>query len=256
LLGLIFISIINYTVFPWIIYGTLKTGIETDSQRVDFSKEILSKNVSSLNYGISIPEIKASNTTNSYMKISDSLQLKLFLITTAWASVIASTSVSLTGFIDSLVMQEVTKQGATYGMQRVFGPIGYMIGSFLSGVFCDLYEPGNPYISKYTAVFYVFLPVMIGLFVAAYFHKKAKIKRENKKKESILKTLVKVCQKFEIIVFLLTILLIGNCYYLVNGYLLVFLEEMKATKTAMGLTVATSSLSEILIFPLSSKLQN
>ena len=76
------------------------------------------------------------------------------------------------GMIDQIVMQRVSDYEieTSYGIQRLFAPIGYTVGTFLTGAMVDLYN-SNPFLSKYTAIFFCGTFFGVIIIISVYFIK-------------------------------------------------------------------------------------
>lgn len=94
---------------------------------------------------------------------------KLFYVMLLMLSLTAVFGIANLGFIDSAAMRLVQRHQneTTFGYQRVFGPIGLALFSFLAGFLSDQYQIEG--VSKYSAAFVLYLPCCSILFVAVIF---------------------------------------------------------------------------------------
>lgn len=144
---------------------------------------------------------------------------------------------------------------ASYGMQRIFAPMGYAVTSFLSGIAIDLYSK-HPFITKYNVVFYFSFPFGVFFFVSAtLLPTPAKAEEEKQKKRLLRSEVLELMKNVEFTFFLITATVLGVGYALIKGFFLFLMEEIHAPKTVMGGVVAVASLSEVMIYPFCSKIK-
>ena len=190
----------------------------------------------------------------------ESSNQQLFALTFCWGILLGITGFPTTGMIDQIVMQRVSdyEKETSYGIQRLFAPVGYTVGKFLTGAMVDLHK-SNPFLSKYTAIFFCGTPFTVLVCISVYFIKTRTANSRTSKKNSmrfLYKTLLQNLTKLKMIMFLLTVFILGVGYNLVNGYLVLFLEkELDTPKTVIGLILATSSICQIVVFPFSPQLK-
>ncbi|XP_057290534.1 uncharacterized protein LOC130613214 [Hydractinia symbiolongicarpus] len=94
---------------------------------------------------------------------------KLFYVMLLMLSLTAIFGIANLGFIDSAAMRLVQRHQneTTFGYQRVFGPIGLALFSFLAGFLSDQYQIEG--VSKYSAAFVLYIPCCSILFVSVIF---------------------------------------------------------------------------------------
>ena len=201
----------------------------------------------------------SNNTFNFEERFTKNNTKTLFILLFVWFTLMVVSGRPITSFLDVSIVYTVKKykEVTSYGLQRIFAPIGFSFGSFISGVAVDAYSE-NPFLTKYTAIFYAIAPLAISRLVLVYFMefpKERKIKQQNVSKNSVLKALLTVIKKKRTIIFIITLIVLGICFSFVTAFLFLLLNEMGASKTAMGLSITTSSLSEVVMFPFSHLIQ-
>lgn len=179
---------------------------------------------------------------------------KLFFAMLGWLTFMATFGNASFAFVDGAIIQLVKKHNeqTSYGLQKLFGPIGFTLGALVSGAAVDVYSTKNPFLTKYTAIFFCFFPFSVILFTTTLFLKIPNHERETLKP---VKLVIELCQNMRTVIFLLTVTISGISYMLINGFLLLLLEELETPKTVAGVILAISSVSEIFIFPACSKIQ-
>ena len=96
----------------------------------------------------------------------------LFALIFGWRILFGITGFPTIGMIDQIVMQRVSdyEKETSYGIQRLFAPVGYTVGTFLTGAMLDLYK-SNPFLSKYTAIFFCGTTFGVIIIISVYFIK-------------------------------------------------------------------------------------
>ena len=144
---------------------------------------------------------------------------------------------------------------SSYGFQRIFAPIGFTIGSFLSGVAIDLYAK-DPYITKYNAIFYCCFPFRVLLLISVtLLPMTAREVKAKKEKKFFKNDVIKMFKNIEFNFFLITVIILGVGYALINGFLYFLLVEIHTLKSVIGVIVGAASFSEVMIHPFSSKIR-
>ena len=117
----------------------------------------------------------------------------------------------------------------------------------------DLYK-SDPFLSKYTAIFFCGTPFGVIMIINVYF-----IKTRTENPKTSLRFLYKTLQdliELKMIMFLSTVFILGVAYKLVNGYQTLFLEKESDTpKTVIGLILAICAICQIVVFSFSSQLK-
>ena len=205
----------------------------------------------------STPNITLTNATINTEPSTEPFHYSLFFVAFAWGSFIATVGFPLVAFVDQCAMLVVKKHEtrASYGMQRIFAPMGYAVTSFLSGIAIDLYSK-HPFITKYNVVFYFSFPFGVFFFVSATLLPTPPRAEEVKKKKSLLRSeVLELMKNVEFTFFLITATVLGIGYALIKGFFLFLMEEIHTPKTVMGVVVAVASLSEVMIYPFCSKIK-
>ena len=96
-----------------------------------------------------------NNNRGNYEKSNSGLFALIF----SWAILLAVTGYPTIALMDQIVMQLVIQHEnkTSYGIQRLFAPIGYTVGTFLAGAMIDVYI-SKPFLTKYTAIFFCHVP--------------------------------------------------------------------------------------------------
>ena len=162
------------------------------------------------------------------------------------------------------VVNTFSKSKNTYGRQRLWGSLGYAIAPFICGLILES-VPVNK-VSPIMPIFYIHLGVntLAWLSCILLFRQKV-LEKESKddqnhckevKEDGIIKLLGKIFRNVHMVVFLQNVCLVGIGNGLEWCFMFIFLEEMNASKTIIGLCVTSQCFTEALVFPFASKINN
>eukprot|EP00111_Clytia_hemisphaerica_P009051 TCONS_00026521-protein len=173
---------------------------------------------------------------------------------------------TLPGFIDSNVMSIVSNHPLTnFGHQRVFGSIGFAIGSLIAGAAADHFKHDR--LTNFAAAVFIAVPfLLVGLPFCMYVATKASKSVQKEKKDDVVeeekltgsqlaKLTVKTCFRPYVFVYLISVLIEGVSLSFMYSFLFLHMkDEMQSTDTILGLNIAASIIGELLFFPLSKLL--
>lgn len=137
-----------------------------------------------------------------------------------------------------------------YGRQRLFGSIGWGIGSLLSGAVVTAFNscPFEDSIN-YVSCFYVFAGSMIlNFFVGLFFRFPSAPPKHETTTESEFWRGVKIFCNLKNGAFILTLLFLGFSHSLQLSFLFWFLQDIGGTPILFTLIVAVNCLSEVVMF--------
>ena len=191
----------------------------------------------------------------------------LFQVLLSLVTIVSVFLIPLPLYIDTIVIN-VVKSGtrkASYGGQRMFVSIGFSLVNYLAGKSADHYK--EPDMSPYTAVFFFFLPCTLLLIPAGCYligqvnydnaeaTKNEDLQEKNVNKERLYKQVLRLFRRFDVIFFMTTVFISGLAInlFLHFSYMLVT-DVMKKTKTEMTFVKITSTVSEMLLFPMTTKI--
>lgn len=137
-----------------------------------------------------------------------------------------------------------------YGRQRLFGSVGWGIGSLMSGAVVTAFNscPFEDSIN-YVPVFYVFASAMIVDFFVAFFFKfqPAPAKNEAPTENEFWKGLKVFCN-LKNGAFIFTLLFLGFSHSLQLSFLFWFLQDIGGTPILFTIIVAVNCMSEVVMF--------
>ena len=180
----------------------------------------------------------------------------LFCVVVAIGLISDIFSVGFTTYIEGVIVNVVytRKTKPSYGQQKVFGPIGFAIGSLVTGVAIDHYRPKH--FSPYAASVYVFLPFIFAMLPCAIILSR-QAKWDHGKRPtastSIGRHLWSVLRQPDNVMFFLSVLISGFLYSSYSGFFSLFMNDsLKLSKTMISLSTVVSMFSELLFYPFSS----
>lgn len=151
---------------------------------------------------------------------------------------------------DSGTLSILSGREHEYGRQRLFGSVGWGIGSLMSGAIVTAFNtcPFEDSIN-YVPVFYVFAGAMILDFFVAFFFKfpSAPPKHEASTESEFWKG-VKIFCNLKNGAFVFTLLFLGFSHSLQISFLFWFLQDIGGTPILFTLIVAVNCMSEVVMF--------
>ena len=189
---LVLVTTVLEFIKPWVVLFVAKTKVVSECM----------DNTTVVN--ISFEEHKKNCTSSVHL-----LNPNTLFYAAAVNSVLSSIFFSgLLCYIEGAIIKTVftRKREHSYGEQKVFGPIGFGLGSFVAGVAIDHYKPKH--LSHFTAAFYVYLPFSLMMIPLLYILTKQANWNYGRKKKSgnkitLIKHVMTVFKKCDNLVFLL-----------------------------------------------------
>lgn len=153
------------------------------------------------------------------------------------------------GFADSGVMEKCRTQPnqPSFGFQRMFGPIGFTTAVLLTNLILDYFPEAG--ITCYTAIFLMNSLFSMGYLINGYilytglkFNHKEKIKNK-----SIIEKLKKMLS-FQMLFFLLTVLVMGIVYGVFLNFTSLLVKDIDAPNIITGISFAVSGIATMLAY--------
>ncbi|XP_064091536.1 uncharacterized protein LOC135205117 isoform X2 [Macrobrachium nipponense] len=141
---------------------------------------------------------------------------------------------------DGAAIAVVREHKGDYGLQRLYGNLGGIVLTPISGQLIDHFSSVNNF-QDYRPAFYVYcclkeLAAIIILFVDLDFRQPS---------NKVIKDFRMLIKKPEIVSFLTVMLITGTCFGLLDTFLFWLLQDLGATKFLMGITVTVGNLAGI-----------
>ncbi|XP_077525549.1 major facilitator superfamily domain-containing protein 6-like [Amblyomma americanum] len=161
------------------------------------------------------------------------LQFWLFLLLTCLIRTAISSIFSLS---DTACFQQLGDQPQDYGLQRLWGTVGWGIMAPLSGLLVDVVNAYRGYKSEVPG-FYMAVGLMLMQCAVGCRWKLGPTKRT----KGILRNVGTLLRKPKHLCFLLDIFVVGSCSSIHWYYIYWYLQDLHASNLLMGLTLATQS---------------
>ncbi|XP_065280088.1 major facilitator superfamily domain-containing protein 6-like [Dermacentor albipictus] len=162
-----------------------------------------------------------------------SLQFWLFLLLTCLIRIAISSAFSLS---DTACFQQLGDRPQDYGLQRLWGTIGWGIMAPLSGLLIDFVNARLGY-KSFVPGFYMAVGLMAIQCIIGFNWWLG----PSKSNQSILRNVGGLLRKPRHLCFLLDIFVVGSCSSIHWYYIYWYLTDLHASKLLMGLTLATQS---------------
>jgi len=136
-----------------------------------------------------------------------------------------------------------------YGRIRVGGSIGWGIMVLVSGYFIDTLQVGLP------IIFYIDIALLGLLFVLTLFLPDVQASKSSSSDLVTVRKLLDMLTEPGFLIFLLIIVIWGFGESAITGFLFLHIKHLGGSATLMGISMSISLVGEIIVFPLSSRIQ-
>ncbi|XP_023934060.2 uncharacterized protein LOC112043036 [Bicyclus anynana] len=147
---------------------------------------------------------------------------------------------------EGAVIAIVRDQRADYGLQRVYGSIGGMISSPLSGLLIDYASRGKGY-TDFRPAFYLYavLKVLSGVLMLS-------IDLEFKQPaQNLLEDVITVFRNIEIVALFIACFIMGTAWGYIESFLFWLLQDLGASRSLMGITITVGGVAGLPLLVLS-----
>ncbi|XP_058802844.1 uncharacterized protein LOC131670884 [Phymastichus coffea] len=147
---------------------------------------------------------------------------------------------------EGAVIAILREQKADYGLQRIYGSIGGMISSPLSGMLIDYASSGKGY-ADFRPAFYLYaaLKIFSGLLMLM-------INLEFKAPASnVMSDVVTVLKNVEVVALLTACFVLGTAWGYIESFLFWLLEDLGASRSLMGITITVGGIAGVPLLVLS-----
>ncbi|XP_015601775.1 uncharacterized protein LOC107270873 [Cephus cinctus] len=188
--------------------------------------------------------------SNKEMEIEYDVQLTfwLYLAIRVFIGMIGGTAFAM---FEGAVIAILREQKADYGLQRIYGSIGGMISSPLSGLLIDYASRGKGY-TDFRPAFYLYagLKLASGLLMLA-------INLEFKSPASnVVKDVVSVLKNIELAALFIACFVLGTAWGYIESFLFWLLQDLGASRSLMGITITVGGIAGIPLLVLSGPIIN
>jgi PPP family 3-phenylpropionic acid transporter len=151
-------------------------------------------------------------------------------------------SAPIVPLVDNSVMEMLGERRALYGRQRVWGAVGWGVSAAVAGVLVDRFGLG---VSFYTFLFFFALLLFTSTRMTIH---------GGQIGHSFWQGVRTLAGNRLLVTFLITVLFASIGSGIVNNYLFLFLSDLEASESLMGISLTVATLSEIPVFFFSASL--
>ncbi|KAF7998298.1 hypothetical protein HCN44_009696 [Aphidius gifuensis] len=177
-----------------------------------------------------------------------SLTFWLYLGFRVFTGIISGTAFAM---FEGAVIAILREQKADYGLQRIYGSIGGMISSPLSGMLIDYASRGKEY-SDFRPAFYLYAALKIasgGLMLAINLEFKSPAK-------NVVGDVISVLKNIEIVALLLACFVLGTAWGYIESFLFWLIQDLGGSRSLMGITITVGGIAGIPLLVLSGPIIN
>ncbi|XP_016840927.1 major facilitator superfamily domain-containing protein 6 isoform X1 [Nasonia vitripennis] len=182
---------------------------------------------------------------------NDKMQIEYNIRLTFWAYLTIRVFIGMIGgtafaMFEGAVIAILREQKADYGLQRIYGSIGGMISSPLSGLLIDYASRGKGY-ADFRPAFYLYatLKIFSGVLMLL-------INLEFKAPATnVVSDVVSVLKNIEVVALLLACFTLGTVWGYIESFLFWLLEDLGASRSLMGITITVGGIAGIPLLVLS-----
>lgn len=142
--------------------------------------------------------------------------------------------------MDPIALTMVQQYGGEFGRERLFSTIGMAIFSPITGLVID-YSSRKLGYTDYSWAFYAY-SFLLGISGFSVLMMPIGVKMPA---DNLMKDMWKLLKMPHIIMFIIFLYILGNCWGFLESYLFLYLKELGASNYLLGITVSVGTLSSI-----------
>ncbi|XP_013194166.2 uncharacterized protein LOC106137802 [Amyelois transitella] len=181
--------------------------------------------------------------TEQHIEIDPVFTFWSYLAVRVFIGIISGTAFAM---FEGAVIAIVREQKADYGLQRVYGSIGGMISSPLSGLLIDYASRGKGY-TDFRPAFYLYAVLKVAsgflmLSIDLQFKQPA---------QNLLGDVISVFKNIEMVALLIACFVMGTAWGFIESWLFWLLQDMGASRWLMGITITVGGIAGLPLLVLS-----
>ncbi|XP_047023812.1 uncharacterized protein LOC124632877 [Helicoverpa zea] len=191
----------------------------------------------------STPRKNLCDNTQQQIELDPTFTFWAYLAVRVFIGIIGGTAFAM---FEGAVIAIVREQKADYGLQRVYGSIGGMISSPLSGLLIDYASRGKGY-TDFRPAFYLYavLKVASGALMLS-------IDLEFKQPaQNLLEDVISVFRNVEIVALFIACFIMGTAWGYIESFLFWLLQDLGASRSLMGITITVGGIAGLPLLVLS-----
>ncbi|XP_017757430.1 PREDICTED: major facilitator superfamily domain-containing protein 6 [Eufriesea mexicana] len=192
---------------------------------------------------VTAPRREMCSNTKTVIEYNVSLTFWLYFVIRVFISVIGGTTFAM---FEGAVIAILREQKADYGLQRIYGSIGGMISSPLSGLLIDYASAGKGYTDFRPAFcLYAALKLMSGLLMLA-------INLEFKSPATnVISDVFTVLRNIEAAALFIACFILGTAWGYIESFLFWLIQDLGGSRSLMGITITVGGIAGIPLLVLS-----
>lgn len=178
-----------------------------------------------------------------HVEVDPAFTFWAYLAVRVFIGIIGGTAFAM---FEGAVIAIVREQRADYGLQRVYGSLGGMISSPLSGMLIDYVSRGKGY-TDFRPAFYLYavLKVASGVLMLS-------IDLEFKQPaQNLLDDVISVFRNIEIVALFIACFIMGTAWGYIESFLFWLLQDLGASRSLMGITITVGGIAGLPLLVLS-----
>ncbi|XP_012220725.2 uncharacterized protein [Linepithema humile] len=210
---------------------------------LESTRRVLSTNECNKRCIVTAPRNSMCSNMDTEIELNVSLTFWVYLIIRVFISIIGGTTFAM---FEGAVIAILREQDADYGLQRIYGSLGGMISSPLSGLLIDYASRDKGY-TDFRPAFYLYTALKLAsavlmLLINLEFKPPAK---------NVVRDVFTVLKNIEIAALFLACFVLGTAWGYIEAFLFWLIQDLGGSKSFMGVTITVSSIAGIPLLALS-----
>lgn len=192
---------------------------------------------------VTVPRKEICSNMNMEVEYNVKLTFWLYLVIRVFIGIIGGTTFAM---FEGAVIAILREQEADYGLQRIYGSIGGMISSPLSGLLIDYASQDKGY-TDFRPAFYLYagLKLVSGLLMLA-------INLEFKSPATnVVSDVLTVLRNVEVVALFIACFILGTAWGYIESFLFWLIQDLGGSRSLMGITITVGGIAGIPLLVLS-----
>ncbi|XP_072758531.1 uncharacterized protein [Anoplolepis gracilipes] len=214
-----------------------------DHVNLETTKQVLHTNKCNKKCIVVVPRKTMCSNMNTEIEYNVSLTFWLYLIIRVFIGIIGGTTFAM---FEGAVIAILREQQADYGLQRIYGNIGGMISSPLSGLLIDYISRDKGY-TDFRPAFYLYAALklvsgILMLLINLEFKPPAK---------NVVRDVFTVLRNIETAALFFACFVLGTAWGYIESFLFWLIQDLGGSTSLMGITVTVGGIAGIPLLALS-----
>ncbi|XP_014475559.1 PREDICTED: uncharacterized protein LOC106744924 [Dinoponera quadriceps] len=207
------------------------------------SKRVLSTNECSKRCIVTVLRNAMCSNMNMEIEYNVSLTFWLYLVIRVFIGIIGGTTFAM---FEGAVIAILREQEADYGLQRIYGSIGGMISSPLSGLLIDYASRDKGY-TDFRPAFYLYAALKLASgFLMLLINLEFKAPARN-----VVRDVFIVLRNIETAALFLACFVLGTAWGYIESFLFWLIQDLGGSRSLMGITITVGGIAGIPLLALS-----